>query len=98
MAILGRRRREDAMTREELRLNHIRVEVMAREWCRMMGKDPDGMVRSVVGKAARYLGYMSNMRRLFDAADAAAADELERLHRLPGGLLAPSACAGLIGR
>jgi hypothetical protein len=29
MAILGRRRREDAMTREELRLNHIRVEVMA---------------------------------------------------------------------
>ena len=24
------------MTREELRLNHIRVEVMAREWCRRL--------------------------------------------------------------
>lgn len=47
----------------------IRVVAMAKEWCRMIGKDPDQMIRSAIGKERRYLGYMSNMRRLLAAAE-----------------------------
>jgi len=50
-----------------------RLEAMARVYVeRMCGKDPDGIVRSgVEGQQSRWIGYVSNMRILLAAADAA---------------------------
>ena len=59
---------EDCVTMDML---DIRATAMAKEWCRMLALDPDQMIRAGHGKAARYLGYLPNMRRLLDAAEAA---------------------------
>lgn len=56
-------------------MSDVRLTAMAKEMCRMIGRDPDEVIWATRGKQPRYLGYMENMRRLLQAADEAAASE-----------------------
>lgn len=45
-----------------------RVIAMAREWCRILAKDPDEPVRGAGGRQPRWCGYVHLMERLLRAA------------------------------